>query len=98
MSPVVTRGADLAADAGHTPGRSRSELDSQLAYLARVLKTPLIGRIWAPLADQAPDEGWTNEEYLAAVLARQVADREANGTQIRLAGAHFPQVKTIEEF
>jgi DNA replication protein DnaC len=98
VSPVVTRGADLPADAGHSPGRGGDELSSHLAYLARVLKTPLIGRIWAELATQARAEGWSHEEYLAAVLARQVADREANGTQIRLAAAHFPQVKTIEEF
>jgi DNA replication protein DnaC len=98
VSPVVTRGADLPADAGHSPGRGGDELSSHLAYLARVLKTPLIGRIWAELATQARAEGWSHEEYLAAVLARQVADREANGTQIRLAAAHFPQVKTLEEF
>jgi DNA replication protein DnaC len=98
VSPVVTRGADLPADAGHLPGRGGDELSSHLAYLTRVLKTPLIGRIWAELAAQARAEGWSHEEYLAAVLARQVADREANGTQIRLAAAHFPQVKTLEDF
>jgi DNA replication protein DnaC len=32
------------------------------------------------------------------VLQRQVADREANGTILRLAGAHFPHVKTLEDF
>ena len=98
MSPVATRGADLPADGGHQPGRSSAELVAHIAYLARVLKTPIIGRIWADLAAQAREQGWSHEEYLAAVPARQVADREANGTQIRLAGAHFPQVKTLEEF
>jgi DNA replication protein DnaC len=98
VSPIVTTGADLPVDAGHTPGRSSTELTAHIAYLARVLKTPIIGRIWAELADQARSASWSHEEYLAAVLARQVADREANGTQIRLAGAHFPQVKTLEEF
>lgn len=98
MSPVLTRGAELPADAGHVPGRSSGDLVSHIAYLARVLKTPIIGRIWAELAAQAREEGCSHEEYLAAVLARQVADREANGTQIRLAAAHFPQIKTLEEF
>lgn len=32
------------------------------------------------------------------MLQRQVADREANGTTLRIAGAHFPQVKTLEDF
>ena len=41
-----------------------------LAYLTRVLKTPTIGRCWEELADQARDETWSHEEYLAAVLQR----------------------------
>lgn len=69
-----------------------------LGYLARALKAPTIGRVWEDLAVIARSEGWSHEEYLAAVLARQVADREANGTSLRIAGAHFPQVKTLEDF
>ncbi|WP_430648149.1 IS21-like element helper ATPase IstB [Agromyces sp. GXS1127] len=69
-----------------------------LGYLARALKAPTIGRVWEDLAVTARSEGWSHEEYLAAVLARQVADREANGTSLRIAGAHFPQVKTLEDF
>lgn len=69
-----------------------------LGYLARALKAPTIGRVWEQLADQAREQGWSHEEYLAAVLARQVADREANGTTLRIAGAHFPAIKTLEDF
>jgi len=98
MSPVRTRGADLPADAGHVPGRDHAELSAHLAYLARAFKAPTIGAVWAELADVARDRGWSHEEYLAAVLARQVADREANGTQLRIAGAHFPAIKTLEDF
>jgi len=32
------------------------------------------------------------------VLQRQVADREANGAGLRVAGAHFPGIKTLEDF
>ena len=74
------------------------ELMSTMAYLARVLKTPTIGRCWEELANQARDQGWSHEDYLATVLQRQVADREANGTALRIAGAHFPQIKTLEDF
>lgn len=98
MSPIRTRGADLPADAGHVPGRDHTELAAHLAYLARAFKAPTIGAVWAELADVARDRGWSHEEYLAAVLARQVADREANGTQLRIAGAHFPAIKTLEDF
>jgi DNA replication protein DnaC len=73
-------------------------LPSMLAYLARVLKTPTIGRCWEELAAQARDENWSHEEYLAAVLQRQVAERESAGTTMRIRTAHFPAVKTIEDF
>lgn len=71
---------------------------SRLAYLARALKTPTIGRTWEALAQTARDEGWSHEDYLAAVLERQVADREANGTKLRIAAARFPQIKTLDDF
>ena len=35
---------------------------------------------------------------MAAVLGRQVASRPANGTRMRISAAHFPAVKTIEDF
>ena len=63
-----------------------------------MLKTPTIGRVWEDLAAQARDENWSHEEYLAAVLERQVADRESAGTMMRVRTAHFPQVKTLEDF
>lgn len=68
-----------------------ADVTATMGYLARALKTPTIGRVWEHLAVTARDEGWSHEEYLAAVLQRQVADREANGTSLRIAGAHFPR-------
>jgi DNA replication protein DnaC len=73
-------------------------LGSKLAYLTRALKTPTIARVWEDLAAQARDRNWSHEEYLTAVLERQVADRESAGTVMRIRTAHFPQVKTLEEF
>ncbi|WFP15378.1 IS21-like element helper ATPase IstB [Citricoccus muralis] len=75
-----------------------SELDSTITHLTQVMKMPTIRKVWQSLAQQARDEGWSHEEYLAAVLQRQVADREASGTALRIAGAHFPSMKTIEDF
>lgn len=75
-----------------------TDTTATIGYLVRALKTPTIGRVWEQLAATARDEGWSHEEYLAAVLQRQVADREANGTALRIAGAHFPAVKTLEDF
>src|SRR3954469_19722648 len=70
----------------------------QLAYLAPALKAPRITESAARLADHARDAGWTHEEYLAAVLDREVAARNASGAQMRIRAAGFPARKTIEEF
>jgi DNA replication protein DnaC len=89
---------DARRDDARQEYRPSRDLSAQMAYLTRVIKAPTIAAVWADLADQAREESWSHEEYLAAVLARQVAAREANGTAIRTAGAHFPAVKTLEDF
>lgn len=78
--------------------RIKDGMPSMIAYLTRVLKTPTIGAFWEELAGQARDENWSHEEYLAALLQRQVADRESKGTVMRIRTAHFPTVKTLEDF
>src|SRR4051794_20723085 len=75
-----------------------TELGSKLAYLTRALKTPTIARVWDDLAAQARELNWSHEEYLTAVLERQVPDRESAGTTMRIRTAPFPTVKTLEEF
>ncbi|MBF4163440.1 IS21-like element helper ATPase IstB [Nocardioides acrostichi] len=81
-----------------TGSPTSGDVGSQIAYLTRVLKTPTIGRVFDDLATTARESNWSHEEYLAAVLARQVADREASGAAIRMGAAHFPAVKTLEDF
>lgn len=75
-----------------------TEALKQLSYLASALKAPRITESAARLADHARDAGWTHEEYLAAVLDREVAARNASGAQLRIRAAAFPAHKTIEEF
>ena len=80
------------------PPGTPDPIASQLAYLSRVLKMPTVGRTWADIAIQARDLGWSHEEYLAAVLQRQTVDRESAGATMRIRTAHFPAVKTLEDF
>ncbi|WP_079408269.1 IS21-like element helper ATPase IstB [Streptomyces sp. 3211] len=77
---------------------TKDGLPPMIAYLTRVLKTSTIGACWEDLAAQARDENWSHKEYRAALLQRQVADRESKSTVLRIRTAHFPQVKTLEEF
>lgn len=66
----------------------------QLAYLAGALKAPRIIEAAARLADHARDAGWTHEEYLAAVLDREVATRNASGAELRIRAAGSEQNRT----
>src|SRR3954470_9688625 len=98
MTPTTTTTKTTATTTNAISDGLGSSLGSKLAYLTRVLKTPTIGRVWEDLAAQARDANWSHEEYLTAVLERQVADRESAGTMMRVRTAHFPHVKTLEDF
>ncbi|MDQ1053854.1 DNA replication protein DnaC [Arthrobacter sp. SORGH_AS 212] len=74
------------------------ETIGQIEYYARAMKAPRIREAAPRLADQAREGGWTHEEYLAAVLSREVAAREASGAEIRARAAGFPARKSLEDF
>jgi DNA replication protein DnaC len=75
-----------------------SDTAKQLRYLAAALKAPRITEAAQRLAEQARDAGWTHEDYLAAVLEREVSARNASGAQLRIRAAGFPARKTLEDF
>ena len=75
-----------------------SEAAKQLTYLAGALKAPRIIESAGRLADQARDAGWTFEDYLAAVLEREVSARNASGAQMRIRSAGFGARKTLDDF
>jgi hypothetical protein len=74
------------------------EIAGQIEYYSRAMKAPRIREAAARLADQAREAGWTHEEYLAAVLSREVAAREASGAEMRARAAGFPARKSLEDF
>ena len=75
-----------------------SEAASQIEYYARALRAPRISEAFRRLGDQARDAGWSHEEYLAAVLSKEVSEREASGAALRIKAARFPGHKTLEDF
>jgi len=81
-----------------TSAGTSTESVKQITYLAAAWKAPRITEAAARLADQARDAGWTHEDYLAAVLEREVSARNASGAQLRIRAAGFPGVKTLEDF
>ena len=75
-----------------------TETTKQLTYLSGALKAPRIRDVAGRLADQARDAGWTFEDYLAAVLEREVSARNASGAEMRIRSAGFGARKTLEDF
>jgi DNA replication protein DnaC len=67
-------------------------------HYAHALKAPRIREAAARLAEQAREGGWSHEEYLAAVLSREVAAREASGAATHIRSAGLPTRKSLEEF
>lgn len=67
------------------PAKATTDTVKHIHYLAASLKAPRITEAAARLADQARDAGWTHEDYLAAVLEREVSARNASGAELRIA-------------
>jgi DNA replication protein DnaC len=80
------------------PAKTTTDTVKQIHYLAASLKAPRITEAAARLADQARDAGWTHEDYLAAVLEREVSARNASGAELRIRAAGFAARKTLEDF
>ncbi|WP_248240081.1 IS21-like element helper ATPase IstB [Microbacterium kunmingense] len=78
--------------------KSPTESVKQITYLAGALKAPRITEAASRMADQARDAGWSFEDYLAAVLEREVSARNASGAELRIKAAGFPARKTLEDF
>ena len=78
--------------------KTPSDAVKQITYLAAALKAPRIIEAATRLADQARDAGWTHEDYLAAVLEREVSARNASGAELRIRAAGFGSRKTLEDF
>ena len=96
---TTTRAATTKTSASSAPtSTAAGEVGKQIEYLARALKAPRIRESAARLGDQARDAGWSHEEYLAAVLDREVAARDASGARLRARAAGFGATKTIEDF
>ena len=71
---------------------------NDLAYLIRQMKAPRIAQALPKVAEQARREEWSYEEFLSALLEREVLARQAQGGEARIRTARFPARKTVEEF
>jgi len=72
--------------------------EGQLEPLFRRLNLANTRRIYQELADRAEREHWSYRDFLAVLLAEEVAHRKQTRLQRFTRKAHFPFLKTIDEF
>src|SRR5277367_4791076 len=65
---------------------------------ARQLHLPTLGDQFAGLAEEAVKEKQSHLSYLEALLEAEVEERDRKTVARRIQEAHFPAVKTLEEF
>lgn len=66
--------------------------------LCKQLRVPTIGAQFRRMADEAANQKQSHLDYLEALLAAEMEEREQNAIQRRLQEAHLPRIKTLEEF
>ena len=88
-------------DKDHTLGAERKTpklSDGQLEPLFRRLNLAHTRRIYQEVADRAEKEDWSYRDFLALLLAEEVAHRKQTRLQRFTRKADFPFLKTIDEF
>lgn len=69
-----------------------------IGSLLKRLRLATVARILADYEVRAVKEGWSHREMLTLLLAEEVAHRSNTRVQKLVRHAHFPYLKTIEEF
>ena len=69
-----------------------------LDALLRRLHLPTVRRLYPELAQRAEDEGLAYREFLALLIAEEVAHRAQTRIQRCVRRARFPFLKTVDEF
>lgn len=73
-------------------------VDIDLDALLKRLHLPTIRRLYGDYAARAAAEGWAHRDFLALLIAEEVAHRNDTRVQRAARQAHFPFIKTVENF
>ena len=65
---------------------------------AKDLKLATVGGQFVLMAEEAVQQKHGHLSYLEALLGAEVEDRYQHGVARRITEAHFPKVKTLEDF
>ncbi len=99
----VTTEATIMSKNASTPNAGPISKNPQLAEgqlepLFQRLNLAHTRRIYQDVADRAEKENWSYRDFLALLLAEEVAHRKQTRLQRCTRSAHFPFFKTIDEF
>ena len=72
--------------------------EAAIRQYAKQLHLPTLGGQFARLAEQAVKEQQSHLSYLEALMEGEVEERGRKAMARRIQEAHFPAVKTLEEF
>jgi DNA replication protein DnaC len=72
--------------------------DIDLYKLLKRLHLPTVARLAADYEVQAAADGWSHRDYLAVLMAEEVANRDNTRITKATRAARFPHLKTIEEY
>ncbi len=73
-------------------------VETVIAQHCKILRLPTIGAQFVRMAAEAIKGKESHMEYLEALLAAELEDRERRTVERRLREAHLPKLKTLEEF
>ena len=92
------RDASLTTEQDHNTPKSLELSEGQLEIHFRRLNLAHTRRIYKEVAARAEKESWSYRDFLALLVAEEVARRKQTRLQRCTRSAHFPFFKTIDEF
>ena len=92
-----SRGTSAKSDGSPRSGAAEALYDRVLGHFGR-LKLGRLPECVDGLAEQATKEQWTYVEFLDQLLTAEVAARTERDVAMKTKLAHFPFVKTLEQF
>lgn len=72
--------------------------DIRLTLILKQLRLPTVLSNYQKLALEAEQNGQKYEDYLLALLESEANQRELNSRKYRISEAHFPMLRTLEEY
>jgi DNA replication protein DnaC len=72
--------------------------DDQLVTDLLYLKLPFFREYHQSLAKEAVEKNWTQLDFLSRLVEGEALRRKDQATQRRIQAAHFPVIKTLEQF